>query len=148
MSQMKALQEVTFPRQPRPREFVTEPNLGYSPHAQGSQSIDTGVWWRKVQHLLQGAKHRVLVEQIGSCSKDLNSPLAFRERFLKTGWERGVIGVPHQLMDILQIVWWEPTSSTFWFQLVWGLCDFGSIWLTFFTWWGFQYLQNSSQDMA
>ena len=38
----------------------------------------------------------------GKCSKDLNSPMAFRERFLKTGWGRG-LQVHDQLVDILLI---------------------------------------------
>ena len=49
-----------------------------SPVAQQSQSTDTRLWGKKVQHLLQGQARRM-----GSlCSKDLNS-MAFRKGFLK-----------------------------------------------------------------
>ena len=55
--------------------------------------------------------------------KDLNSPKAFRERFIKTVKEVGC-GGNGQLMNILLIGWWwsnlESMSSTLWFQLVWG----------------------------
>ena len=41
-----------------------------------------------------------------------------------------------QLMDILLIGWWwgnwESASSTFWFQLVWGLCACGQHTVSFF----------------
>ena len=58
-----------------------------------------------------------------------------------------------QHVDILLIGWWwgkwESTSSTFWFQLVWGLraCGQRTVLnnLTSPTWRGFQYLQNSSK---
>ena len=50
----------------------------HSPVAQQSQSTDTRLWGKKVQHLLQGQARRM-----GSlCSKDLNS-MAFRKGFLK-----------------------------------------------------------------
>ena len=55
-----------------------------SPHIQWSQSTDTGLWQRKVQCLLQGTKQLVL--------KSPNSSKAFKERCLKTGWERGGCG--------------------------------------------------------
>ena len=52
-----------------------------------------------------------------------------------------------QLMDSLLTGWWwgkwESASSTSWFQPVWGLCACGQH--TSSTWWGFQYLQDSSK---
>ena len=64
-----------------------------------------------------------------------------------------VQGVGHdQLMDILLIGWWwgnwESASPSFWFQPDWGLHAVRSIHLTSSTWWGFQYLQNSSKGVA
>ena len=54
-----------------------------------------------------------------------------------------------QFMDLLLIGWWwgnwESASSTFWFQLVWGLRAVGSRQLTSPIWWGFQCLQNRSK---
>ena len=50
-------------------------------------------------------------------------PMAFRERFIKTG-RKGC-----RRVDTLLIGWWwgnrESTLSTFWFQLVWNLCACG-----------------------
>ena len=42
----------------------------------------------------------------------------------------------------------EPASLTFWFQQVWGLLACGQHTVNFFHLVGFQYLQNSSKDMA
>ena len=110
---------------------VTKPNLGPLAHMQWSQSTDTGLWWRKVQRLLQAPskESRQLV------LKSPNSLKAFRERFFKTGWRRGC-GMCDQLTDSLLIGWWwrnrESTSTTFWFQLVWGLCACGQHTVNFF----------------
>ena len=53
-----------------------------------------------------------------------------------------------QLVGSLLIGWWwgkwESASSAFWFHQVWGLVPVGSTQLTPPTWWGFQYLWNSS----
>ena len=66
---------------------VIEQNLG----PQQRQSIDTALWWEKARHLLQKKKNKTKNQQqqhtnhtqernMGSwCSKDLNSPMAFRE---------------------------------------------------------------------
>ena len=56
------------------------------------------------------------------CSKDLDSMKVFRERFLKTGWGRGVV----RCVTSSWTFFWLPggeesASSTFWFQLLWGL---------------------------
>ena len=63
----------------------------------------------------------------------------------------GGYGVCDHLVDILLTGWWWGTwksaSSTFWFQPVWGLEFLGCIG-SFFHLVGFQYLQNSSKDMA
>ena len=80
---------------------VTEQNLC----PQQRQSIDTALWWEKVQHLLQKQnknktqKNHTQERSMGSwCSKDLNSPMAFREDHKTcdqivhgslTGWYRG-----------------------------------------------------------
>ena len=59
-----------------------------------------------------------------------------------------------QLVDILLIGWWwgnwESASWPFWFQPVWSgvYMLVGSGQLTSSTWWGIQYLQNSSKDRA
>ena len=45
--------------------------------AQQSQSTNTGLWWRKVQRLLQGPARRMG----SSCSTDPNSPKVFRKAF-------------------------------------------------------------------
>ena len=42
----------------------------------------------------------------------------------------------------------ESASSTFWFQPVWGLVLVDSTPLTSPTWWGFQYLQSSSEILC
>ena len=64
----------------------------------------------------------------------------------------GDCGVCDQLVDILLIGWWwgnrKSASSTFWFQLVWGLRAYGQHTVNFFHLEGFQYLQNGSKDMV
>ena len=100
---------------------VTKPNLG--PLAWCTASTDTKLWWRKVQSLLQGQARRMG----SSCSKTLNSLMAFRKASL------GVKVVGSLIMDILLIDWWwgdrvvfwESQSSIFFFQLVWGPCACG-----------------------
>ena len=58
------------------------------------------------------------------CLKDLNTLLAFRERFLKTGWG-GLCEVCDQLVDILLTGWWwrwiRSQQHQFWFQLLCSL---------------------------
>ena len=76
----------------------------------------------------------------------------FQEKVLKNRiGERGC-GVCDQLVDIFLIGWWwgnlESTSSTFCFQLVWGLRACGHHTVNSSTWWGFQYLLKGSKDMA
>ena len=52
-------------------------------------------------------------------------PYGFQGKVFKDRLREGGCGVCDQLADILLIGWWwgnqESTSSTFWFQLVWGL---------------------------
>ena len=40
-------------------QTVTEQNVGLLTCAQQSQSTGNGLWWKKVQHLLQGANQEV-----------------------------------------------------------------------------------------
>ena len=131
---------------------VTKPNLGLFARTQWSQSTDTGLWGRKVQHLLQGTKQGV---QGSQCLKDPNSSKAFRERFLKTGWGRGVVGYVISSWTFFWLVGGEVirnqhhqasgSSQSGVYVLMGNL-----IWrkLTSSTWWGFQCLQNSSKDMT
>ena len=107
------------------------------------------VWCRKV-----GCLSQVPSRSPGSkCLKGPNSPKTFKERFLKTEWERGV------LWDMWSASWtffWlfdgeiissqhhQPSGSNL--SGVYVLA--GSRHLTFSSWWGCQYLQNSSKDMA
>ena len=79
------------------------------------------------------------------CLKDPNSPKAFREKFIKTGWGWGGYGVCAQLMEwyVIQpktptilIGWWwcnrASASSTFRFQPVCGLRACGQHTVKFF----------------
>ena len=78
--------------------------------------------------------------------------MAFRKRSLKTGWGKGVVGCMLSSWTFFWLVGGEvigsqhhqPSGS----QMLWGLCACGQQKLTSSTWWGFQYLQNSSKDMA
>ena len=54
--QAKFLKEWSTLTVSTPPAIVSKPNLGPLAHAQLRQSIDTRLWWRKVQCLLQGAK--------------------------------------------------------------------------------------------
>ena len=69
-----------------------------------------------------------------------------------TGWRRGVVVCVVSSWTFFWLVGgeviWESTSSTFWFQPVWGLQCFFWGQLTPSTWRRFQDLQNSSKDMA
>ena len=74
-----------------------------------------------------------------------------RERFSKTGWEMGVVGCVISSWtfwlvggEIIGSQHHQPSGSkqSGVYMLV------GSIQLTSSTWWGFQYLQNSSKDIA
>ena len=111
---------------------VTEPNLGLLALVQESQSPDTGLWWRKVQRLLQAPskESRQLV------LKRPQLPDGFQGKVFKHRVREGGCGVCDQLVDILLIGWWwgiwESTSSTFWFQLVRGLHAWGSHTVNFF----------------
>ena len=65
-----------------------------------------------------------------SCSKDPNSPMAFRQGFLKTVIGERVVGCVTSSWTLFWLVgnsvmFPESRSSTFWFQPVWGLraCD-------------------------
>ena len=57
-----------------------------------------------------------------------------------------------QLRDIFLIGewwgYWESASSTFCFQVIWGLRASGQHTIDFFRWWGLKYLPNSFKDMA
>lgn len=67
---------------------VSEPNLGLLAYMQSSQSTDTGLWRKRVHHLLQGTKQGGWTGS--SCSKDRNSLKAFREGVLKAVSGRGL----------------------------------------------------------
>ena len=77
---------------------------------------------------------------------------AFREKFLKTGWGKGCRACD-QLMDVLLIGWWwevtrsqhhQPSGSS----RSGGYMPVGNTQLNSSTWWGFQYPENSSENMA
>ena len=51
----------------------------FLPTKKQSQITDTGLWWRGIQHLLWGPAR----SRGSSCSKDLNSFMVSRGRFLK-----------------------------------------------------------------
>ena len=76
-------------------------------------------------------------------------PMAFRQRFIKTGRGRRWHCVCDQLVDTLLIGWWwgnwesvSSTSQSGVYVLV------GSMQLTSPTWWGCQWLQNSPRNLA
>ena len=85
-----------------------------------------------------------------SCSKDLASPMAFREGLLKVSWGRGSQGTwstRGHSSDWLMVENLGGISGVniinIWFQLVWGQHSGVSLKLTSSTWWGFYYLKNN-----
>ena len=90
-----------------------------------------------------------------SCCKDLNSLKVFGERFLKAKWGKEAQDVwsacgrsSAWLVVRLLDVFGESTSSTSGFNWSEVSVLVVSIQVTTFTWWGSQYLQNSSTDMT
>lgn len=85
------------------------------------------LWRRKMWYMLQGTKQGGPKANVQRKRPEL--PDGFQGMGLKTGWG----GVHDQLVEILLIDWWwgnqESTSSTLWFQLVWGLhaCGWHSV---------------------
>ena len=69
----------------------------HSPDTQQSQSIDTGLWWRKIQHLLQGTENGQLI-------LNLDSLMASKERFLKATLGVRVAGYMNSLWAISWLV--------------------------------------------
>ena len=57
------------------RWSVSKPNLGPLSHAPSNQPTDTGLWWRKLQHLLQGIKQGVLVGSVRFSSSVMSDSL-------------------------------------------------------------------------
>ena len=90
--------------------------------AQQSQPTDTRLWWSKAQCFLWG-QARIMGS---SGSKDSNSPKALKEVFKDNARER-ITGcviiwcITLWFVDGNQVIFQESQSSTFWFQLVWGL---------------------------
>ena len=133
---------------PLKKKYCYWTKLGTACMCSKKKSTDTGLWRRKVQCLLQGpskgSRQPVL--------KRSGLPDSFQGRVFKDRVSGKVCRVHDYLMDILQISWWwgngsqhhQPSGSkpAETFLLV------GSTQLTSSTWWGFQYLQNSSKDMA
>ena len=80
------------------------------------------------------------------------TPNGFQGKVFKDRVREGSCEVYDQLVDSLLTGWWwgnrESTSSIFWPQGSDVFMLVGLIQLTFFTWWGFQYLQNSSKYVA
>ena len=80
------------------------------------------------------------------------TPNGFQGKVFKDRVREGSCEVYDQLVDSLLTGWWwgnrESTSSVFWSQGSDVFVLVGLIQLTFFTWWGFQYLQNSSKYVA
>ena len=111
---------------------VTEAILSPRTHPQWSQSTDTRLCWRKEQCLLQmpSKEPRQPVLKTLQLSDDLQ-----RKIFRRQG-EGGGHEVRDQLVDILlNGGWWgnwESASSTFWFQLIWGLRARGQHTVKFF----------------
>ena len=109
---------------------LAEPHLGSLPERseanlrtpgiprQWSQPTDTALWWRKVQEPSEQSRQLVLERPV--------LPGGVQGKVFKGMVSRRGYGVCDQLADILLIGWWwgnqESTSSTSWFQLVWGLC--------------------------
>ena len=127
---------------------VTEANLGPRTHSQWSQSTDARLWWRKEQRLLQmpSKESRQPVLKTLQLSDDLQ-----RKIFQRQG-EGGVMKCVISSWRFFWMVGGEVTGSqhhspsgSSW-SGVYTLM--GNIQLTSSTCWGFQYLQNSSEDMA
>ena len=80
-----------------------------------------------------------------SYSKGQNFQMTFRKRLSKTEWGR-VLG--EQLLGTLLVSWWcnwKPTSSTFFFQLAYGLLGSGQHAVNFFHLVGVSVSTNSSR---
>ena len=103
-----------------------EQYLGLLAQSSANQSTDTGLWQRKVQCLLQGAKQRELH------SKDLNPPRGFREEFLKTVWEKGSQSTWSARVDSSLTGWWWGWWYFCHHLLVWGLHSGGQQAVNFF----------------
>ena len=83
------------------------------------------------------------------CLKGLHSPNVFREKFLKTGWGTGVVGCVISSWTFFWLAGGEVISGVNIINLLVLISLLvGSIRVTSFNWWGFQYLQNSSKNMA
>ena len=86
------------------------------------------------------------------CLKGPNSLRAFKERFLKMDWGRGVVGHVTSLWTVFWLVGGEVIGSQY--HQYYGSNQsevyvlVSSIESTSSTWWGFHYWRNSSRDMA
>ena len=83
---------------------LMQPDLYPLKHLQQSDLADTGLWWRKVQCSLQGNQAR---RTDSSCSKDLNSVMAFRGGVLKAVWGRGPQSVWSAYAQFLDWLAWR-----------------------------------------
>ena len=100
------------------------------------------LWRRKVQHLL----HAPSKESRQLVLKPQKLPMAFRERFLNTGWGRGLQGMwsvhRYLLIGGLWGIRNQYHQASGFYVLV------GSAQLISSTWWGFLFLHNSRKDLA
>ena len=105
----------------------------YQPVLSKANLLTLGCSEGKVQHFLKGVKQGI---QVASAPKVwISRWLGFQGSFLKTRRGRRVVGCVIS-SDTLLIGWWRLigslTSSTFWFQMVWGLCACGQHTVNFF----------------
>ena len=96
------------------------------------QSTDTELPWRKVQHLLQGAKQGV---QAASVQK-IKLPEGFQGKAFKDRAREEGCRVCDQLMDVLLIGWWwgnwESPTINLLVPTSWDLCACGQHTVHFF----------------
>ena len=87
-------------------DSVTEGNVNLL-----SRCVAKPIYW--YQFVLKESTGSQARRMGSSCSRDLNSPMAFREEFLKTGWGRGS-WVCDQLLHNSLIGWWWDNRKMFW----------------------------------
>lgn len=88
---------------------VTKPNLGPFAQSTANQSTDSGLWWRKGQHLLQDSKQGVWTAHAQKTSLSLG----FQGRAFKGKGRKRVVGCMISLCTFLWLVSGKVTGSTF-----------------------------------
>ena len=115
---------------------------------QNGQYTDPGLWWRKVQHLLQVPSKEFRQHALKWCEL----PQGFQERFLNTEWGTDVVECVTSSWtffwyvgcEIIRSQYHQPSGSNQ--SEVYVLV--GKLQLTSFIWWGFQTLKHSPKDVA